>query len=214
MTRTWIGIDIAKLKFDVAIIFEDKRKFHKVFTNNQQGFLDFIKWLENFSLDSPHFCLEATGIYGYELAYFLNTKNYHVSIVNPARIKAYAMSEGIRNKTDKVDSYVIARFCKTQAPMQWVPPSANVYELQSLYRCLQSLQEDLVRVNNRLESCVMKRKTIKKIWEDSVEDLKAKIKKVEEQIQSLIDEDQDLGKQVELLESIPGIGNKTDLAIV
>lgn len=214
MTRTWIGIDIAKLKFDVAIIFEDKRNFHKVFTNNQQGFLEFINWLEIFSLDSPLFCLEATGTYGYELAYFLNTKNYKVSVVNPARVKAYAMGERVSNKTDKVDSYVIARFCKTQDPLKWTPLSANLYELQGLYRCLQSLREDLVRVNNRLESCVMKSKTIKKIWKDSVENLKTKIKEVEGQIQSLIDEDQDLGKQVELLESILGIGNKTAIAIL
>lgn len=209
MTRTWIRIDIAKLKFDVAIIFEDKRKFHKVFTNNQQGFLEFIKWSENFSLDSPHFCLEATGIYGYELAYFLKTKNYKVSIINPARIKAYAMSEGVRNKTDKIDAYVIARFCKAQDPKEWILPSANLYELQNLYRCLQSLQEDLNRVNNRLESCIMKGKIIKEIWKDSVEDLQAKIIKTEQQIQSLIKKNQELSQQVELLENIPGVGNKT-----
>ncbi|MEI6627885.1 MAG: transposase [Alphaproteobacteria bacterium] len=120
MTRTWVGIDIAKLKFDVAIVFEDKRNFHKVFANNQKGFIEFAKWLATFNLKDPHFCLEATGIYGYELAYFLHAKAYRVSVINPARIKAYAASEGVRNKTDKIDSYVISRFCKSHDPKDWV----------------------------------------------------------------------------------------------
>jgi transposase len=63
MTRAWVGIDIAKLKFDVAIVFEDKRKFHKVFANNPKVFTDLTKWLATFNLEDHHFCLEATGIF-------------------------------------------------------------------------------------------------------------------------------------------------------
>lgn len=214
MTRVCVGIDIAKLKFDVAIIFEDKRKFHKIFENNATGFTELTKWLGTFKLENSHFCLEATGIYGYELAYFLHAKAYKVSVINPARIKAYTASEGVRNKTDKIDAYVISRFCKSHDPRAWVPPSANLYELQGLYRCLQSLQEDLTRVNNRLEGCLTKSEAIKKIWQDCRKDLETKITKVEKQIKALIKEDQELNEQVELLESIPGIGHKTAVAIL
>jgi transposase len=214
MARAWVGIDIAKLKFDVAIIFEDKRKFHKIFKNNTEGFTEFAKWLTTFNLKDPHFCLEATGIYGYELAYFLHEKAYRISVINPARIKAYAQSEGVRNKTDKIDAGVIARFCKSHEPKAWSPPSANLHELRSLYRCLQSLQEDITRVKNRLEGCLTRSKAIKNIWQDCVEDLEAKIQKVENQIRTLIEKDQELNEQIELLESIPGIGNKTAVAIL
>lgn len=47
MTGAWVGIDIAKLKFDVTIIFEDKGKFHKVFVNNSKGFIEFCKRVSN-----------------------------------------------------------------------------------------------------------------------------------------------------------------------
>ena len=104
MTRAWVGIDISKLKFDVAIIFKDKCKCHKVFTNNPKVFTKVVKWLSTLNLKDPHFCLEATGIYGYELAYFLHEKVYKVSIINPACIKVYTESEGVRNKTDKIDA--------------------------------------------------------------------------------------------------------------
>ena len=150
MTRSWGVVDIDKLKFDVSIIFEDKRKFHKVFENNSKGFTEFNKWLESLKVSNPHICLEAIGIYGQELAYFMHKHAHKISIINPTRIKAYAASESIRNKTDKVDAYVIARFCKAQDPKAWTPPFDNRYELQGLYRCLQALYDDSIHVSNRL----------------------------------------------------------------
>lgn len=135
-------------------------------------------------------------------------------MVNPARIKAYAASEGMRNKTDKIDAYVIARFCKSHDPRAWTPPSANLHELQGLYLCLQSLQDDFTRVNNRLEGCLTKSQSIKKIWQDCRKDLETKIIEVEKQIQTLITNDNMLNEQVELLESIPGVGHKTAVAIL
>lgn len=34
MTSCWIGIDIAKHKFDVSILLEEGKKQHKIFTND------------------------------------------------------------------------------------------------------------------------------------------------------------------------------------
>lgn len=45
-------------------------------------------------------CMEATGAYGLPLADFLAAKGYPVSIVNPAKIHAFARSELSRPKTD------------------------------------------------------------------------------------------------------------------
>lgn len=139
MNRFWIEVDIAKLKFDVSIIFQDKKSLHKVFENNTKGFKKFSEWLTYLEIKNAHICLEATGVYSQAFAYFMQTLQHKVSIVNPARIKAFSTSEGIRNKTDKVDAGIIARFCKSQNPKAWAPPSKNRYELQNLYRCLQNL---------------------------------------------------------------------------
>lgn len=204
---------IAKLKFDVILLFEDRRNFHKVFENNHKGFTELVKWLGSLNVPNPHLCLEATGVYGQELAYFMHMQSHKVSVVNPARIKAYAASEGIRNKTDKVDAGVIARFCKAQDPKAWIPPSYNKHELQSLYSCLQALQDDLIRVSNRLEGCLSKSESISKIWQDYRKDLEARIVIVEQQIQTLISHDTELRAQTELLQSVPGVGYKTAVAI-
>jgi transposase len=47
------------------------------------------------------------------LANFLVAKGYSVSVVNPAKIKAYAKSELSRAKTDKADAKLIARYARS-----------------------------------------------------------------------------------------------------
>jgi transposase len=41
MSQIVIGVAIAKLKFDVASLNDGKYK-HKAFTNNEQGFANFV----------------------------------------------------------------------------------------------------------------------------------------------------------------------------
>jgi transposase len=89
--------------------------------------------------------MESTGIYGEKLAYYLHESGYKVSIVNPARIKAYARSESIRNKTDKIDCEVISRFCKAQNPLVWKPASPEEYALKELYRLSSKLTKGSVK---------------------------------------------------------------------
>jgi transposase len=93
---TTIGIDVSKRKLDVSILLESSKISYKVFENNFQGFKNFHSWLLRLGISQAHVCLEATGCYGEELSLFLYEHGYRVSVVNPARIKAYARSEGCR----------------------------------------------------------------------------------------------------------------------
>ncbi len=115
MSDVILGIDIAKLKFDIALLQDGKYK-SKVFKNNLQGFEELLKWLEEQGVFSFHACLEATGIYGDALSKYLSHKGLVVSVVNPAQIKRFAQSELSRTKTDKADARLIARFCQTMKP--------------------------------------------------------------------------------------------------
>lgn len=42
---TTLGIDIAKLKFDVCLIKPDGKAKHKVFPNTRDGFEQLARWL-------------------------------------------------------------------------------------------------------------------------------------------------------------------------
>jgi transposase len=151
--------------------------------------------------------MESTGIYGENLAYYLHESGQKVSIVNPARIKAYTCSESIRNKTDKFDCGVIARFCKSQNPYVWRPASPEERELKEFYRCLQNLKQDHLRISNRLEKVNIRKTDCSKIWNEL-------LKAIDKKIRSFVKRNETLRCQVDLLKTIPGVREKTAVAIL
>ena len=48
--------------------------------------------------------MKATGAYWRALALYLHSREQHVGVINPARIKAFAQNELLHTKTDAVDA--------------------------------------------------------------------------------------------------------------
>jgi len=89
LTTVVLGIDIAKLKFDVCLIKENGKVKQKVFANTASGFEHLTAWLSSHRVAGLHACLEATGSYGEALAVHLFDADHRVSVVNPAAVKAF-----------------------------------------------------------------------------------------------------------------------------
>ena len=200
-----LGIDIAKRKIDVFLRFENKSLANQ-FENSQTGFKLLSAWLKSLHLKQVHACLEATGTYGEAVAKFLHHQGHLVSVVNPLSIKGYAVAKMQRNKTDKADARVIADFCLTQHPAQWFPPEPEVVELQALVRRIESLEEMLQMERNRLEVAPTKTKPSLKRMIKMLED---EIKTLKKSVKEHIDNNPTLKEQNQLLQTIPGIGEKT-----
>ena len=206
MANVTIGIDISKSTFDAAILLENNKLKTKKFDNQSNGFLAFIEWFKKHHLN-PHICLEATGIYGEALATYLYEAGYEVSVVNPAQIKGFAQSELARNKTDKADSQLIARFCKAIHPRLWKPKSPHVRELGALVRRLQGLQGIHHQEVNHLEAAISA--TIRTSIETIVQHLEKEIAQLKKMIKDHINLYPDLQDKQQLLKTIPGIGEAT-----
>jgi transposase len=200
-----LGVDIAKLKFDVCLVKENQKVKHKVFANTKHGFEQLAAWLNSHQVGSLHACLEATGSYGEALAVYLFDAGHQVSVVNPAAVKAFAASRLTRTKTDKVDAELIARFCLAQKPDAWQPPLPQVRRLQALVRRLESLIEMRVAEENRFSSGISI-DAVRHSLEDHIAYLVEQIKQTEQMIRGHIDNHPDLKEQSDLLDSIPGIG--------
>ena len=137
-----LGIDVSKASFDVVLLADEKSKgLHKIFPNTPKGFNVLKAWLAKQGALRLHACLESTGSYGVLLAEFLVAEGYTVSVVNPRRIKHYVKSRLSRNKTDKQDAFVIARFCLKERPEAWIPLMPEVKQLQALVRRLEDLKD-------------------------------------------------------------------------
>jgi transposase len=190
-----------------AIVESDRPNAKKVFPNTQKGFEQLTNWLENRHADDLRVCMEATGIYWEALAFYLHERSRFVSVVNPARIKAFAQSELLRTKTDEVDAALIARFCKSQAPDPWVPPAPETRILQALMRHYEHLK------TTRAQQSVYAQSAGSPIVADSVGEvisaLDEQIAQIERKIRQHFDDYPDLKRRRDLLTSIPGIGETT-----
>lgn len=82
------------------------------FANTTKGHDELVSWLKGHKIDHAHICIEATGTYMEPVAECLYDAGYIVSVINPALGKAFAQSEGLRNKTDTVDARMLAEFCR------------------------------------------------------------------------------------------------------
>lgn len=203
-----VGIDIAKDKFDVCLLNENRSMQQATFANNKQGINQLHQWMKKHGAQEAQVCLEATGVYGDLVAETLHNRKYQVSVVNPARIKAYADSQMRRNKTDALDAVLIADYCRTQQPEPWTPAPPELKELRALTRHLDDLKQEKLRAANRLDG--------QNSSQAVTQHLQAQIALLEEQIQRTlrlihdhIDRYPDLKQQRDLLDSIPGIGDLT-----
>lgn len=204
-TKPVLGIDVAKRKIDVALLFENKSLTNQ-FENSPKGFKLLQAWFKSLQITQVHACLEATGSYGDGVAQFLFENGHLVSVVNPFVIKGYAQSKLTRNKTDKADARLIATYCAKENPSLWSPPKPEVAELQALTRRIETLTEMLQMEKNRLETAPSKTKpSINRI----IKTLEKEIENLSKNIKEHIDQDPDLKEQNQLLQTIPGISQKT-----
>ncbi len=212
MEQVFLGIDVAKSKFD-AVLLIGERTHHRVFAMGPRGFDALERWLAEWGAGPVHACMEATGEYGAALAVFLHESGHLVSVVNPARIAAYGRSALLRNKTDKTDAALIAHFCRSQHPVPWRPPAADLRELQALVRRVEMLQEMAQQEKNRRQS-LESSPAVQSSIEATLGFLEGEITRVREQIGEHLKESKDLGEKQQQLCSIPGIGEWTAARIL
>ena len=202
-----VGIDIGKASFDAALLL-GKRVRHAAFSNTEAGFVQLLAWLAQHRPDPAvplHACMEASGNWGLELADFLHARQVRVSVVNPARIKAYGDSELARDKTDKLDAGLIARFCRAHVPPAWVPAAPHLRELRELVRRCDALKSARVQELNRQKSGFASPAVARSICAH-VEWLDRQIEAVTQEVRAIIAADATLSTNLALLRSITGFG--------
>jgi len=205
-----LGIDIAKKKFDAALLRDGKFK-NKVFENSSAGFEELAAWLKHHGVEKVHACMEATGILYEDLATFLNDAGQIVSVINPFQIKSFGESILSRTKTDKTDAKLIARFCEAVNPITWQPDPPEIRKLQALGRRRDALVSMRTQeINRESSSNAAVRESVQAV----IEMLNQQIEQITELIKEHIDNNPDLKNKSSLLKSIPGVGDATIEAIL
>mgnify|MGYP006190481681 CR=1 FL=1 len=208
----YVGIDISKETFDVAIPKKEKYT-HLKLDNCKAGFEKLLKELED--VKEIIFVMEASGPYYLRLATYLHDKGMAVSVVNPLVIRRFCQMRLSRAKTDKKDSKMISAYGKAEEPELWEPESEHVNELRQLQTVERGLQKSL-HIHKRQKEALSETGKInqqaKQSLEKIIKQLEAEIAKLQQQMHALVQ--QHYKEQFELLTSIPGIGPKSSMLLI
>lgn len=207
----WLGIDVAKDKLDCVLLAPSGKRKHKVVANDEGGFAELDGWLTKqlpaeVGRKALHICMEATGIYWEAVATHCADGGYPVSVVNPAQVKAHGTSRGVRTKTDKADAALIADYAQALKPATWQAPSPAERTLRAQVLRLDALVRMKTQEMNRLP---VARAPVKDGIARHIDWLSGEIETLSGNIRHSIDNDPDLRKKSDLLDSIPGLGERT-----
>lgn len=206
MTRTtntnpidYIAIDVSKATLQVQ---DDQRSF--AIDNDSKGYLKLLKHLK--TRQNPLVVFEASGGYERGLCEFLHKKAIPLAMVNPARIRDFARSEGVRAKTDPIDTKMILAFAKSKALRAMEAPSETSIELAALLDRRGHLVEQLAREKNRLQNS---EKFILRSIQRMIKILEKEISALDKAIDKLVGSEPGLKSRSEIIQSVQGVGKIT-----
>lgn len=207
----YLGVDVSKKKLDCMLLNSTNGKLKsKSLSNTKAGFEELIGWLAENKAPEAHVVMEPTGVYHEPAALALTDAGLTLSLVNPAQLRQFAQGLGVKNKTDKADSTVLARYGEAVKPEAWQPPSKSARHLKALLARRDAVADDLQREQNRQEAVefAVSPEEVKQSINQSISFLKAELKRLEETIDEHIDSDPGLREKKDLLETIPGVGER------
>ena len=155
----YAGIDIAKLNHFASAISSDGEILMKPFkfTNDGDGFQLLLSKLETLILedDSLIIGLESTAHYGDNLVRYLVASNFKVCVLNPIKTSSMRKNNIRKTKTDKVDTFIIAKTLMMQDSYRFVTfNDLDLMDLKTLGRFRQKTIKQRTRLKIQLTSYV------------------------------------------------------------
>ena len=153
----YVGIDIAKLNhFASAISSEGEVLIEPFkFTNDGDGFQLLVSKLESFDSDSIIIGLESTAHYGDNLVRYLVASSFNVCVLNPIKTSTMRKNNIRKTKTDKVDTYIIAKTLMMQDSFRFMTYyDLDLMDLKTLGRFRQKTVKQRTRLKIQLTTYV------------------------------------------------------------
>jgi transposase len=202
-----VGIDVAKDKVDACI---RRFKLRQTFPNIAQGRRKLIAWLRKYQVGKA--VMEASGGYEREWRNVLHNAGIEVRIVDPRRVRNFALSAGRLAKNDPIDAQMIAWFAETfsQAPGQ-IPDAARE-ELAALAKARKALIDVKIRLQAQNEHATPQ--PAQKAHARILKSLVAEIDKLEAVISAKVKATPEFAERAEIIQSVPGLAQTTSAILI
>jgi transposase len=203
---TTAGIDTSKLKLDIAVHGRTERW---QVANALPGWRTLAANLAKAGVTRVG--IEATGGYERGVVEHLRAAGFTVLVLQPVQVKAFGRVHLRRAKNDALDAVLIAA-CAATLDQPRIAPDPRLAELAGYLTFLEQLEEDIARFKTRLEHIDEPR--LRRIVISDITRLKARRAAQIRDIAKRLRAYADLAKRLDLVLSIPGIGERTALALI
>ena len=233
LLKTVFGIDVSSRKSNVCIMVNGQKVNDYAISNDMVGFNRLLGDLKQ--VTKPQIIFEATGVYSRRLQAFLDMHELRYVMMNPLEAKRKTKDDLHQNKTDKLDALYLAKL-QSEHPQRLAYVQNKEYqELMANNRIYEQASHDLITNKNRLHKAVCKKRAndlalslirLAKVACPAVKKNSAHIRglkmainnilSAEEECQTALQEMAKLApkRDLEILTSIPGIGENTALRII
>jgi transposase len=201
------GIDVAKAHVD---LYDDSIQKHRRFENGRAGINKCLKWL--LSLQPQLIVVESTGGYELDLVVALDEASLPVVVVNPRQVRDFGRALGRLAKTDQIDAALLAQYAATVQPPCRRLPDRHRRQMKALVARRRQLVNMRTAELNRREH--VHDKAIARSLSAVIRTLDRELEKVEQQVTDLITQRPELRQKMQVLISVPGIGETTAAMLI
>ena len=210
---SFVGIDISKKDFDVAILNNQGITFKtQKFPNSVSGFERLSRLISKTNrVEESLICLEHTGVYCLPICIYLEESGMKYTLQPGLQIKR---SMGIqRGKNDKADAQMIGKYAylNRNEIKCYTLPSATLMKLKQLISYRERLVKSKVAIKTASKELqLLNDKTLHGLVisdsDSHVESLNKSIAQIDKELKRLVQEDPELKKLFDLATSVKGVG--------
>jgi transposase len=201
------GIDTAKHKLDVAI---HGKVGVVAFENIKAGFEKLAEYLSEAGVG--RIGIEANGGYERKVVRHLRKAGFEVILLQPIQVRAFAKMKLQRAKNDRIDAKLIAHFTHLFDAHNKLPPDPRFEALADWLTFIDQIEADATRIGNRLEHTQDAR--LRRLYANDIARLEKRAANERRKLTAAVREHTDLAARLDLVLSIPGIGDVTALSLV
>lgn len=220
--KYFIGIDVSKEKLDCALILSDYNVVTEcTIPNNLKKIKSFLTGVlkgRKIQADQLIVCCETTGVYTVPLRRICAELNIGLWEEHAYRIKK--ASSDMRGKSDRMDAMRIADYSvRYQDKMiAYKEPSEVIKSLDRLTKVRETFLTQKVAMENQLSETESHDPEafngFVKHYQPMITQIENQLKKIDMEIQDLLNENDDIQRNINLMKGIPGVGKQTALQFI
>lgn len=211
-----VGLDVSSKKINACFsVIDEKQKVvfksSTVICNTLKGFVVLEDWISKHKKEVIPLviCMEATGIYHENCAYYLYEKGFDVSIILPNKAKKYLEAIGLKSKNDSIDARGLSQMGAQQCLELWEPMGTFFYELRLLTRQHQNVTELKTVLKNQLDALSFAMHHLDSVTnqlEQTIALFETQLKELNKAIKAHLKSNEEVNSKVENILQMKGLG--------